>query len=397
MKAPRNLLFLPAALLLVAVAPAQGETERSTDASAAPAAGELFDKVVKTLSRRYWDRTFRREKLPVLAAQFRPAALAATSLDEECAIVDGLLAKVPSSHLALYTQKAVDGMMAELMGRRRYTLGFQIKQRASAYFACKILEGGPADRAGIKRGDRVVSIDGESPQASARRGRRSDDAYLDDAPLHALHVAAKESEVVTFVIERKPGERTEIAVESARYSALLAAKESARIIESGGKRLGYVHFWYIHSGCVALLKKLFTGEFADCDALILDLRGRGGNALEAHQISRLFTAKRKRWPKPFVALMDKESRSAKEMLAYEFSTKKVGAIIGERSAGALVPAQFEKLGQGMVLMYPGRRLGKYSEHVELIGVEPDIKVAYPLPYTAGADPILERAVTYLSR
>jgi hypothetical protein len=43
------------------------------------------------------------------------------------------------------------------------------------------------------------------------------------------------------------------------------------------------------------------------------------------------------------------------------------------------------------------RLGRYSDEVELKGVEPDLPVAYPLPYTANADPILDRAVRHLSR
>ncbi len=367
--------------------------------------GDLFENVVEALERGYWDRKFRKETLPKLATKFRAAAEGAESLAEECAIVDGLLSHVPSSHLALYSKSTFKGMIEELSSRKRFTFAFQIKQRASRFFACKIFEGGPAERAGLKRGDRILRIDGKLPHGSTRLDRRSDDAYLPDAPLHAVIVRhAKDHDEdedkidkVTLLVERRPGEQMSIVVTAAKYSALHAARKSVRVIERGGKRIGYVHFWYIHAGCVALLSKLVKKDFADCDSMVLDLRGRGGNGVEAKRIVSFFTGRRKKWDRPFVALMDRESRSAKEMIAHEFKVQKAGLIIGEKSAGALVPAAFAQVGQGMVLMYPGMRLGRYSDEVELKGVEPDLPVAYPLPYTANADPILDRAVRHLSR
>ena len=381
--------------------------------------GTLFDRVVRTLGRKYWDRDFRRDELPDLAAKFRAAAKRAESLAEECAVVDSLLSHVPSSHLALYSRKTYRRLIDQLGSRRRMTFGFQIKQRASHFFACKILEGGPADRAGVARGDRIVSIDGIAPQTSPRLDRRADDAYLDDAPIHALLLAERDRDAeaaagsdeddatrrrravdrLVLVVERRPGQRSEIVVDAARYSALNAAQVSARVVEDGGQRIGYVHFWYIHAGCVSLLKKLAKegGMFADCDSMVLDLRGRGGDAMEAQRIVRFFTGRRPIWKRPFVVLMDKESRSAKEVLAYEFKQQGAALVFGEKSAGALVPATFADVGQGMMLMYPSFKLGDYSDNVELKGIEPDVKVTYPLAYTAGADPILEAALRHLAR
>lgn len=360
--------------------------------------GELFERVVETLERRFVNRDFRRNKLPELADRFRSAAEQADSLAEECVIVDGFLSHVPSSHLALYTSDTHKHMMSTLMGRRVWTFGMQIKQRASKFFACKILEHGPAAKAGLLRGDRIVSIDGKLPHASPRLGRRTDDAYLPDAPLHPVLVERKASERVTLVIERRAGgARREVVVESARYSALEATRRGARVIEVGDRRIAYVHYWYIHMDCVSLLRKLVKNQFADCDAMIFDLRGRGGSGAEARKIVNFFAGRGvRKWKRPFVVLMDKESRSAKEMLAYEFKKRKAGLIIGEKSAGALVPAMFQSVGQGMTLMYPSFKIGEYTDEVELKGVEPDIEVAYPLPYTAGADPILQRAIEHFA-
>ena len=378
-------------VLVVAIAAARTDQVRGQEP------GDLFERVVETLEARYWDRTYRRKELPKLAAKFRAAAEGAKSLAEECAVVDGMLSHIPASHLALYSERTHRNLIDELRGRRRPQFGFQVKQKASRFFACKILEGGPAEKAGLRRGDRIVSIAGVASHASGRLDRRSDDAYLPDAPLHAV-IARDEDDAVELVVERRlGGPRTKIRIEAEKYCAVLAARASARVIEVGERRVGYVHFWYIHAGCVSLLRKLAKDEFRDCDSLVLDLRGRGGIASEAQRIVRFFAGSRAEWKRPFVALMDRESRSAKEMLAYDFQTRKIAKIFGEKSAGALVPAMFARVGQGMVLMYPSFRIGKYSRDVELDGIEPDVPVAYPLPYTAGKDPVRDAAVEYLTR
>jgi carboxyl-terminal processing protease len=214
--------------------------------------------------------------------------------------------------------------------------------------------------------------------------------------MHAVEVGGSGAEVVRLVVERRPGAQLALPLESARYSALRAARHSGRVEVRGGKRIGYLHLLYIHAGCVGLLREFAGARFADCDALVLDLRGRGGSAAEARRILRFFCGPRRVWHRPFAVLMDRGSRSAKEMLAYEFKRRAAAPIIGERSAGALVPATFREVGQGMVLMFPARRIAKYSDAVELVGVEPDIAVDHPLPYTAGADPVLQRALQHLA-
>jgi carboxyl-terminal processing protease len=349
--------------------------------------GALFGRVADTLGSSYHDRQFRKADLPALVAEYRPYAMAAGSLAEEKAWVDAFLARIPASHLALLTKAVHRRMMAELQNQPRPTLGCEVEQRGSRFFVFRLSEGGAAEAAGVLRGDRVVAVDQVPVVQSPLLMGSSDDAALPDAPLHGFEVESGQE--VELLIERSPGERRTLRVTARRMCALDAMKNSVRVVEEAGRRIGYIHFPYFQmTGPTAALRELLDEDFKDCDALVLDLRGRGGNALEVQSMLALFHGKRPRWTRPMVALVDRCTRSAKEAFAFDVRRHKVGTLVGEHTAGALIPASFQDVGQGFMLMYPGMKLGDYTEQVELKGIEPDVLVADSGPYAAGADPIL---------
>ncbi|MEQ8766034.1 MAG: S41 family peptidase [Planctomycetota bacterium] len=360
-----------AVFLLVAVAPTFGQ------------GGQLFDRVAQTLERRYFDKEYRAEVLPALTAAFRPIALETKSLEDERLVVHTYLSRIPATHLALYSSQTYAGLMRELTSRETPQVGFGVVRLDGKHYVASVFEGGPAELAGLRRGDRLLSLDGESLFESPRLDWRSDDAFLPDPPVHAV----LGEETATLIVERQPGELLEIVIEPEPYSAWEAAKASVRVEEVDGERIGYVHFWLVHmSGPGALLEKLFEGPFADCSALVLDLRGRGGNAAE---VDRILSALQKKWRRPTIALIDRGTRSAKEVLAYEFKERELGWLLGEPTAGAVIPATFEDVGSGAVLMFPSFILGKYTQILEHHPVEPHIVVEDDLPYANGKDPIAD--------
>jgi C-terminal processing protease CtpA/Prc len=156
--------------------------------------------------------------------------------------------------------------------------------------------------------------------------------------------------------------------------------------------------------------------------LILDLRGNGGGALTA--LSALVSAtfdhevlvavdrprgkERPEIAKPaknaflgkLFVLVDSRSASASEMFARIVQLEKRGAVVGDRTAGAVMAAQFvaHTVGLGAVAFYAMEvtvadvRMSD-GAGLEKIGVAPDV-LALPSPADLAAkrDPVLARAV-----
>lgn len=362
--------------------------------SAAPAPSPgLFERAVSILRERYYDKDFREQKLPEIAAKLRPPSTDAPSAMQRQSLHE-LLSQVPASHLGLLSEASFNYLIAELAGEARPTFGFHALRLGQDYFSFFVLEGGPAADAGVLPWERIVSIDGLPVAESPRLDEAQKDAYLSvdrDPPIHSI--LGEEGEEISFCLERKPGEQRIVKVRNRRYSAVAAARASAHLIECEGQKLGYVHFWFIHaSGVVETLRDLFAGPFRDAQGLILDLRGRGGNGAAIDDLLDTL----RRWRRPIVALTDRQSRSAKDVLAYEFKQRHLATVVGERTAGAVIPASFAPLGDNAVLMFPSFTLGDYTARLELKGgVEPDIFVERAGPYSNGEDPILIRGVAEL--
>lgn len=356
----------------------------------------IFDNVSAILRDRYYDQQFRETRLPALIETYRPAPGSPSDLKSQRTAAEKLLAHVPASHLGLLSQESFQYLVAELGGHDQPTFGFQTVRLENDYFTFFVLEGGPAAAAGMQPWERVVSIDGVPVAESPRLDWAQKDAYLPldrDPPVHSI--LGRAGDEIAVLLERTPGEQRIVKIRARNYSALRAARASARTIEAGGRAAGYIHFWFIHSsGVTEMLRELFATEFANADGLILDLRGRGGNGVVVPDILQLLTD----WKRPIVALVDRQSRSAKDALAYEFKRRDLATLVGEVTAGAVIPASFAPVGENTMLMFPSFTLGDYTQKLELKGgVAPDIFVERAGPYSSGNDPIFERAKQELSR
>lgn len=353
--------------------------------------GTLFENVAKVLARYYVDQKFRTEQLPALVEQYRARAEAATSLRDQRQVVEDLLSHIPASHLGLLSGTSHRTMMADLFQAPFPTFGFQVIGTEPTAYAGMILEGGPAARAGLLLGDRVVAIDGTPLEESPRLDWRTDDAYIGDdrdpsvryvLPIHG------DGDRITLRVERHPGEFVDVSVAADEYSAFKAAEASVRVIRTGESSIGYLHFWYVHmAGVPDLIKHAVEGPLKGVDALIIDLRGRGGSAAEVPRIVAAVENYRKKTKRPVVALADRQSRSGKDLLAYEFKQRGI-RIVGEASAGAVMPASFADVGNDYVLMFPAARLPKYSDLLEGKPTPPDVLVERAGVFAAGQDPIL---------
>jgi carboxyl-terminal processing protease len=104
-----------------------------------------------------------------------------------------------------------------------------------------------------------------------------------------------------------------------------------------------------------------------------------------------------KWRKPAALLINGGTRSGKEVLTYGFKKYGYGEVIGTRTSGALLAARAFLLDAGGLLLVPVADVAVDGERLEGIGVAPTIAVERDIPYAAGADPQLERAIEVLTR
>ncbi len=191
-----------------------------------------------------------------------------------------------------------------------------------------------------------------------------------------------------------------------------AMRDGARIIEADGNRIGYIHIWSYAGERYqdALIEELSTGKLKDADALIWDLRDGWGGAqpryldlFNARGPDMTFTERAGKtdfasfkWRKPVVALVNGGTRSGKEVLTYGFKKYGYGEVIGTRTAGALLAGRGFLLSDGSFLMVAVNDVAVDGERLEGKGVAPTIEVPFDVPYAAGLDPQLEKAVEVLS-
>ena len=364
--------------------------------SAATNESSLYDRAVAILRERYFDKEFRENKLDELARRYRACAAEAKNVDGQRDCLTKLLSHLPASHLCVLSQESFKYLMGELSGEKRPTFGLLGLRVGDDYFTSFVLEGGPAAAAGVLPWERIISIDGKPTAQSERLDYPQKDAYLRvdrDPPMQSI--LCREGDEITLVLEPMRNQERTVTLQARSYSALEAARASARVVSIDGLKVGYVHFWFIHSsGVLELLRELFDGPFAQAEGLLLDLRGRGGNGVVVEPLLKMLSD----WGRPIVGLTDRQSRSAKDALAYEFKQRGLATVVGERTTGAVIPASFAQIGDDTVLMFPSFTLGEYTEKLELKGgVEPDVFVERAGPYSGGKDPILERGIKEMLR
>lgn len=270
-------------------------------------------------------------------------------------------------------------------------------------FALDVYAGGPAAKAGVLPGDELISVKGEDGEQRP---------WGDVAPFRGRAGAE-----TTITIQRTEdvGSRRKLVVVPRvirpRDLFLDSIQASATVLERNGKKIAYARIRsYAHPSYHEKLKELLRTDFKDADALVLDLRGGWGGAGPQYMdifnpVAPVLTHQRREgapsrvettWRKPVAMLIDGGTRSGKEMLAYSFKKHKVGILIGERSAGAVLGGTPRPLSDGSLLFVAVTDVRIDGERLEGIGVSPDIEVKRDLPYSAGKDPQIEAAVKVLS-
>lgn len=283
------------------------------------------------------------------------------------------------------------------------TIGAITTRTGTGVFISSVLDGGPAALAGLKSGDRIISIDGTafSPVAS-----------LAEIGSRVIYVTVQRTEDPTSLVYVKV--KPEMVEPSEFF--LKAMQESRELIHVGNITIAYIHVWsYAGDAYQRLLEEELTnGMLKDADGLILDLRDGLGGAdpsyleLFTHRTVVLSSTPSFQesainsryvdvtWRKPVTMLINEGTRSGKEVLAYAFKNFNIGKLIGTKTAGAVVLGRPFLLKDDNLLYLAVGDIYVNGERLEGVGVVPDIDIPMPLEYREGLDMQKQQAINDLA-
>ncbi len=279
-----RLAAMVTACAVAAKAPNAAEPlKRETSNSYVPADGvSTFESVWQTVRDRFYDP--RHNGLDWLAVRERylPDVQRATSQNSLARVINAVLSELHASHTRFYTPdepeyyRLADIFVGALRrrglqrafpdGRISYPgigiiSGFEATGRNTI---TGVIDGTPAQQAGLLAGDEIIAADGTAFEPiGSFRGKVGKSVVLE------VHRGASVLQAPVMPVDLEPTKMFLRGLES-----------SARIIESNGRRIGYVHVW-CYAGSIyqrALESLLSQGALKDADALIWDLRDGWGGA-----------------------------------------------------------------------------------------------------------------------
>ncbi len=290
-------------------------------------------------------------------------------------------------------------------------LGLEVVKAQDHYRVIAVLDGYPAQEAGILRGDVILTVDGRPfhPVYSLNESDASPQQFTakqQPVSVGLLRGAQELELMLTPVFEN--------LFDSYRSATLHSVQEFA----AGNKVIGYVRLWAISrsSHDLTVFRRLIS-DLSHCDGLIIDLRHSMGYLAPLHL--DLVFPNRNRYPrlqgeskllpaatasaldpnirpyrKPLAVLINGATIGGAELYAQQLAKLPQTTLLGETSAGML--GNFQAIAGTASLRYvAGPELLIDDERLEGRGVTPDRIVQFPLTQTGPSDPQFEFAANIL--
>ncbi|MCP1845185.1 carboxyl-terminal processing protease [Bradyrhizobium sp. USDA 4524] len=389
------------------------EAADSATSQAVPARIATFEEVWRTVRDRFYDPHLHGLDWSAVRERYLPDATRASSEEALAGVINSMLSELHASHTRYYTPYEpeyyqLSDIFAGALRRRGLERvfpsgrisypGIGVLSRLDMQgrsLITGVIEGTPAQQAGLFAGDVMVFADGAPFEpVQSFRGKVGKEVVL------GLRRAGAFMQLSVTPVEIEPNKMF-----------LDGLKASARIIPANGRRIGYVHVWcYAGSAYQRTLEHLLSqSPLNDADALIWDLRDGWGGAIpgyldlfntraptmrvtDRNGASELGNVK---WRKPVAMLVNGGTRSGKEILAYGFKKYRLGEVIGSRTEGAVLAATAFLIDRGLLLLAVAD-VQVDGERLEGVGVAPTIEIQADPASMGLGDPQLNRAIAVLS-
>lgn len=425
---PFTLLLLLLLLLGLAAADAQGQRPKSrarsgvvkrVPAAPSPEAArrlETFQKVWQVLNEYYFDRTFNNLNWASIKAEYEPRARAAKTDAELYRILDEMLDRLGSSHLAIirpevfeeierakaaakvrqekYNSRLISGAASPEEDEEdppnfddplaRYGIGIDLRILNGQFVITRIKRNSAAEYAGLKTGFVIEKVNELSlPELLLRltvygHSRSLMNQLPEELVTNFINGEKDTSVDLTYLDQGDVRKQVSIQRELLKGQTISVGKNfPEKRMEFEAEPLNdetaYIRFSQfampvIEKFCAAI------GQFRDKKGLIIDLRGNSGGIIasaiglggmltetqldlgasiyKTGEERLLASPKLKNYKGRIVLLVDETTASAAEMFAVSFQESGRALVVGEKTAGATLPSTVIDLPTGAVMQYP---------------------------------------------
>ena len=289
--------------------------------------------------------------------------------------VEGVLRALGDEHAAYYDPKEYAAFNQMLDGEFS-GVGLELQQRNKAIIIVRVLEKAPAARAGVRRGEQIVAVNGRD-------------------------VRGKPIDLVVSMVKGPAGTKVSLGLKSAQGTRTVTLERETIALPSFQARLlpdgtGLIELRQFTSGVgneVRTAVDHLTAEGAR--GIVLDLRGNPGGLLpEAIAVASVFieegpvvtVKERNAKPQtyraqgeattlPLVTLVDRYSASASEIVAGAIQDADRGAVIGQPTFGKGTVQTIQRLDAGGGLKFTTAEYFTPSgDSIEDKGVQPDDRI-----------------------
>lgn len=261
-------------------------------------------------------------------------------------------------------------------------IGSEIKYDGKKPTLGRVFESSPAEKAGLKEGDVLLKVDGQSVEGYSLNKISS-------------IVKGEKGTIVTLVVERN-GEELEIKVTRGEVDSISVVGE---LIEKNDRKIGYLYISIFASNTASQFEKeLKNLEEKGIDSLIIDVRSnQGGYLTTVNDIISLFIEKGKpiyqlktkdkveivndktndKRDYKIVVLANSSSASASEVLIGALKESYGATIVGTKSFGKGKVQKVMTLSNGAMYKYTYQEwLTPNGNYIDEVGISPDVEVKY---------------------
>lgn len=402
----------------------------------APAAIDTFDAVWRIVRDTHFDRTLNGVNWEAAREEFRPQAAGSKNPGDLRRVLNTMLGRLGQSHFVVIPG-SIAGDSASSDGTA--TPGFDIRLLDNTIVVTEVEEGGGAAAQAVRTGWSVIAIGGKpvsdlitrlqeapDPRVRGLEAWRAVKARLRGAEGSTVDVTFADAggAHITRTLRRQQEKGHPVTVGNLPTMYVQVTNESRKT--PSGRQAGVVGFSVWMAAVDAPFQKAID-QHRSAAGIIIDLRGNPGGlaammmGIAGHFIGeripigvmktrdtelkftvnpRLVSADGQRvepYAGPVAILVDGMTGSASECFSGGMQSLKRVRVFGERSMGAALPSQFEKLPNGDVFIHAtGDFVTADGTRLEGRGVIPDQEV--PLTRAAllaGRDAPLEEALRWI--